>query len=131
MYEFGKNLGIAFQLLDDILDVYGDADKFGKQVGGDILANKKTFLLLTALQKANGKIKSDLINWLTSKDPVPKKKIEAVIDIYEVLNVKQHATEKMDYFFRKALDELEAVSAPQERKTILFELAERLMIREY
>lgn len=130
MYEFGKNLGIAFQLHDDILDIYGDAEKFGKQVGGDILANKKTFLLLTALQKATGNIKSELQGWISSNDQIPEKKIEAVISIYEKLDVRRHASEKMEYFFRNAIDELEKVNTPSGNKDALLDLAERLMIRE-
>jgi geranylgeranyl diphosphate synthase type II len=130
LYEFGKNLGIAFQLHDDLLDVYGDAEKFGKQVGGDILANKKTYLLLTALQKSSGNIKSELQHLISSNDFIPEKKIEAVISIYEKLDVKRHATEKMEYFFRNALDELEEVSTLQGSKDALLDLAERLMIRE-
>ena len=129
MYEFGKNLGIAFQLHDDLLDVYGDSEKFGKQVGGDILANKKTFLLLTALQRAEGNIKSELNKWISSTDN-SRKKIDAIISIYEKLDVKDQTTLKMDYFFKKALDELEAVSVPENRKSELLNLAEKLMIRE-
>ena len=129
MYEFGKNLGIAFQLHDDLLDVYGDSEKFGKQVGGDILANKKTFLLLTALQRAEGNIKSELNKWISSTDN-SRKKIDAIISIYEKLEVKNKTTLKMDYFFKKALDELEAVSVPENRKSELLNLAEKLMIRE-
>jgi len=130
IYEFGKNLGIAFQLHDDILDVYGDAKKFGKQVGGDILSNKKTFLLLTALEKANGPVKSELIKWLDVENFNPEKKIEAVIEIYEKFSVKNEATEKMDYYFRRALDELDAVDVPSIRKSALLEMAEKLMVRE-
>jgi geranylgeranyl diphosphate synthase, type II len=130
MYEFGKNLGIAFQLHDDILDVYGDAEKFGKQVGGDILANKKTYLLLTALQKAGGNIKSELQEWLRSTDFIPEKKIESIISIYEKLDVRRHASEKMEFYFRNALDHLEEVKTPPGSKDALLSLAEQLMIRE-
>ena len=130
MYEFGKNLGIAFQLHDDILDVYGDSEKFGKQVGGDILANKKTFLLLTALQRAEGNIKIELLKWLNSKENNPDKKIDAVISIYEKLDVKHQTSVKMEYFFKKALNELDAVNAPANKKEALLELTEKLMIRE-
>jgi geranylgeranyl diphosphate synthase type II len=130
LYEFGKNLGIAFQLHDDILDVYGDSTKFGKQVGGDILANKKTFLLLTAMKKANGITENDLNKWLTEKNFIPSEKIAAVIDVYEKLSVKDDATQKMDLYFRKALDELDAVNVPSFRKAPILELAEKIMVRE-
>ena len=130
MYEFGKNLGVAFQLHDDLLDVYGDTEKFGKQIGGDILANKKTFLLLTALQCSNENIKTELLKWLNLKNYTPDKKIAAVISIYEKLDIKNKTTIKMEYFFKKALNEFEAVNAPAIRKEALLEFAEKLMIRE-
>ena len=130
MHEFGNNLGIAFQLHDDILDVYGDAEKFGKQVGGDIISNKKTILLLTALEKAKGKIKSELLVWLKSKEFDARKKIKAIIDIYEKLDVRKNASENMDHYFKKAIDNLEAVKVPSNRKEALLNLAEKLMIRE-
>ena len=130
MYEFGKNLGIAFQLHDDILDVYGDAEKFGKQVGGDIISNKKTVLFLIATELAEGKIRTELLELLQKKDFDPEKKIEAVIAIYEKLDVKKKAIEKMDHYFKKAVNELDAVDAPSGNKEALFHLAEKLMVRE-
>ena len=130
LYEFGKNLGIAFQLHDDILDVYGDAEKFGKQVGGDILSNKKTVLFLIATELAEGKIRTELLELLQKKDFDPEKKIEAVIAIYEKLDVKKKAIEKMDHYFKKAVNELDAVDAPSGNKEALFHLAEKLMVRE-
>ncbi len=130
MYEFGKNLGIAFQLHDDLLDVYGDSAKFGKQIGGDILANKKTFLLLTALESAEGNNKKELLKWLNAKEYNPETKINAVISIYENLDIKNQTSEKMENFFKKALNEFEAVNAPANRKKPLMELAKKLMVRE-
>ena len=130
MYEFGKNLGIAFQLHDDLLDVYGDSSKFGKQIGGDILANKKTFLLLTALQNAKGNIKTELTKWLNVKEYNSENKIEAVISIYENLDVKNLSSVKMDYYFKKAMNEFEAVNVPKNQKRALTELAEKMMVRE-
>lgn len=130
MYEFGKNLGIAFQLHDDLLDVYGDSAKFGKQIGGDILANKKTFLLLTALESAEGNNKMELLKWLNAKEYNPETKINAVISIYENLDIKNQTSEKMENFFKKALNEFEAVNAPAIRKKPLMELAKKLMVRE-
>ncbi len=130
MYEFGKNLGIAFQLHDDILDVYGDTKKFGKLIGGDILANKKTYLLLTALERAEGRLKSELKSWIERQSFNPDEKVDAVIDIYDKLEVKNVAIEKMDYYFRKALDEIDAVDEPATRKSALLDMAEKLMIRE-
>ncbi len=130
MYAFGKNLGIAFQLHDDILDVYGDADKFGKQVGGDILANKKTYLLLKALQTAEGKTKSELKQWLNPAEHNPAKKIKAIVSIFEKLDVKKTALEKKDYYFNLALSELEKAGAETSRKEAILSLAKQLMNRE-
>src|SRR5258705_4360071 len=87
--DFGKNIGIAFQLHDDLLDVYGDEQKFGKQVGGDILANKKTFLLLRALETASGKDLHELKYWLNAKDPDPEKKVKSVKEIFSSLRVNE------------------------------------------
>ncbi len=130
LYAFGKNLGIAFQLHDDILDVYGDAKKFGKQVGGDILSNKKTFLLLTAFEKAKGKDLAELKKWLNATDFIAEEKVASVTHVYENLSIRNDATEKMDYYFRIALNELDAVNVSSVRKSALLELAEKLMVRE-
>lgn len=130
MYAFGKNLGIAFQLHDDILDLYGDADKFGKQVGGDILSNKKTFLLLKALQNADGETKFELLKWLNPADHNPAKKIEAVVAIFEKLGVKKSALEKKDYYFNLALSELDKAGAELAHKDAIVSLAKQLMHRE-
>jgi len=130
LYEFGKHLGIAFQLQDDILDVYGEKNKFGKQVGGDILSNKKTFLLLTAFNESDNQTKSELLKWTNSTDFNPEKKIEAVVAIYQQLGIKEKAIEKKNYFMNCALAELEKVNVSSKRKKDLLEFAERLMKRE-
>jgi geranylgeranyl diphosphate synthase type II len=130
LYEFGKNLGIAFQLHDDILDFYGDVDKFGKQIGGDIISNKKTFLLLTAFEKAKGQNLTELKKWFNNAEYVSEEKIAAITGIYENLSVKNDATEKMEDYFRKALDELDSVNVSSHRKEALLEMAEKLMVRE-
>jgi len=128
LYDFGVNLGVAFQLQDDILDVYGDAEKFGKQVGGDILANKKTFLLLTALELADGDAEIELKHWL-AKDGGDDKVI-AVTGIFNRLGILQHAQQKMDDLYREAMQHLDAIPVPQERKSMLRDLAMMLMQRE-
>lgn len=107
--EFGVNIGIGFQLKDDILDVYGDADKFGKQVGGDIISNKKTFLLLKAIEKAEDALSDELSEWLSKSEFDPKEKVTAVKNIYAKLDIQSIAEEKMNYYFElgfKQLDEL-------------------------
>ncbi len=129
VYEFGKNIGIAFQLKDDILDVFGDDKKFGKLKGGDIVANKKTFLLLKCLELASGPDASLLQKWL-SKTDTPSEKIEAVTAIYERLNVKALAEAEMDKYFMESLRHLNAIGVADEKKSILKGFAEKLMVRE-
>ncbi len=131
LYEFGKNLGIAFQLHDDILDVYGDSEKFGKQVGGDILSNKKTILLLTALENADESIKSEIYSWINAIDFQPDQKIKTIKYLYEKLKVREKSTAIMDKYFSQSLKELNLVNVTDQKKEKLFDLAKRLMIREH
>ncbi|MFM9056708.1 MAG: polyprenyl synthetase family protein, partial [Bacteroidota bacterium] len=132
LYDFGVNLGIAFQLQDDILDVYADQAKFGKQAGGDILANKKTFLLLTALSTASGPEASSLGHWLNVEEGSydSLEKVQAVTQLYNVLGVRELALTKMDQLYGKALQDLNAVDLPAEKKIPLRQLADFLMARE-
>lgn len=130
LYDFGKNIGIAFQLHDDMLDVYGDEQKFGKQIGGDILANKKTFLLLKAMESATGGDLQELQRWISMKDFDSKKKIAAIKEIFFSLKIREAAAIKMDEFFQQAIRSLDLVSVPEERKKVLRDFAEMLMVRE-
>lgn len=130
MYAFGKNLGIAFQLHDDILDVYGSPEKFGKQVGGDILSNKKTILLLNALEIAEGKEKTDLMQWMSNDNFDPQNKINAITDIYNKLHIKEASSDTVDFYFQSALKELAAVNTKPALKQPLMQLAEKMMRRE-
>ena len=125
LYEIGTNIGIGFQLKDDILDVYGDPEKFGKQVGGDIIENKKTWLLLKALE-----LGGDLNYWLTNKSFDKEEKVKAVTEIYNSLNIKQLAENKMNFYFDKGLKDLEKLNAPSERKQPLIALTRQLIERE-
>ncbi len=127
---FGEQLGIAFQLQDDILDVYGDPDKFGKQVGGDIISNKKTFLLIRALELATGEDKDTLDRWLQNTDADPAEKVSAVTAIYDRLNIKEAAEQAMHEFAEKAFGALDNISLPIERKQYLRDFADGLMVRE-
>ncbi|MGL1888284.1 MAG: polyprenyl synthetase family protein [Reichenbachiella sp.] len=104
--EFGVNIGIGFQLKDDILDVYGDADKFGKQVGGDIISNKKTFLLLKALELAEGDAKNNLDQWIAKDSFDHKEKVASVKDIYGQLNIQSLAEDKMNFYFDQGFTQL-------------------------
>jgi geranylgeranyl diphosphate synthase type II len=108
--EFGINIGIGFQLKDDLLDVYADKKKFGKQVGGDIIANKKTFLLIKALEKARGKQKIELSNWLRAKKFDKSKKVEAVTFIYDQLRIRELTERKANHFFKKGFSNLSHLS---------------------
>ncbi len=132
IYDFGVNLGVAFQLQDDILDVYADAAKFGKRVGGDIVSNKKTFLLLTALQDASGSNREELLKWLRldAGSGVDEEKVEAVKAIYDRLSVREKAEKKMQELYQTAFRHLDEIPQPAEHKAPLRRIAEELMTRE-
>ena len=130
LYRFGENLGQAFQLQDDILDVYGDPEKFGKQVGGDIIANKKTYLLIKALELAENLDKEELNYWLRSENPQTEEKVKAVTAIYNRLGVRHLAEEQMNTFAERALSALEKTSVASEKKQSLRVFAEELLVRE-
>ncbi|RCH55831.1 polyprenyl synthetase family protein [Mucilaginibacter hurinus] len=131
IYQFGVNLGIAFQLQDDILDVYGDPAKFGKQVGGDIISNKKTFLLIKAIELAEGKESSDLYSLIDAKNFNPAEKVEAVKTLYNNLQVKQHAEDTMNTYAEKAFEALDSITIGADHKQYLREFADGLMVRDY
>lgn len=99
LHDFGVNIGIGFQLMDDVLDVYGDQSKFGKQVGGDIVSNKKTFLLVKALELAKGKDKTELKKWLSMAKFDKRKKVAAVTRIYDAANVRAITEKKAALYF--------------------------------
>jgi geranylgeranyl diphosphate synthase, type II len=128
--EFGTNIGIGFQLKDDLLDAYADPEKFGKQVGGDIIANKKTFLLIKAREKAQGKTKKQLDEWLALSKFNKSKKVAGVKAIYDELGVPVLAEKKIDQFFRKGFDNLENVSVDRESRALLRGYAEALIERQ-
>ncbi len=132
LYEFGKHLGIAFQLQDDILDVYADADKFGKQKGGDIIANKKTFLLLKAIEMVEGNryMKEELHQWINAPHFDAKEKVEAVTTIYNFLNVKELAGKEMKKHYDTAITFLKDIPVDESRKKELLAFADSLMVRE-
>jgi geranylgeranyl diphosphate synthase, type II len=123
LYEFGRNLGLAFQIQDDLLDVYGDSKVFGKMQGGDIVTNKKTFLLVKGLETASGKTLKNLQKQISSKDFDPAEKIKSVMEIYDELNIKT-ISENLAYdYIYKALTCLEKVGTAAERKVELNQLA--------
>lgn len=130
IYEFGKNLGIAFQLMDDVLDLYGNPEKFGKRIGGDIIANKKTYLLLKAQEIATGKTKKDLDFCLSSIALKDEAKIEKIKNIFNELNIKKLAMDEMNLFYNTALLNLDSIDAPTEKKQVFEKFAKTLMNRE-
>ncbi|HVN58344.1 MAG TPA: polyprenyl synthetase family protein [Bacteroidales bacterium] len=129
MFEFGRNLGLAFQIQDDLLDVYGDAGVFGKASGGDIVSNKKTFLLLRALELSTGNTRKALEEQITEKNPDPAAKIRKVTEIYDSLNIREIAEQLANEYISGSLGHLEKVSADPERKKELTLLANSLIGR--
>ena len=129
LYEFGRNLGIAFQLQDDLLDTYGDPAVMGKNQGTDIVDNKKTFLVIQALESASDKQKVELLGWLKEEKFDPKEKIKAVTVIFDALNVKEVTEKRIRDYYQKALSNLENLNRPEERKTELYNFASFLMNR--
>jgi geranylgeranyl diphosphate synthase, type II len=128
--DLGENMGIGFQLMDDLLDVYADSQKFGKQVGGDIIANKKTFLLIEALQKAEGDTRQALDYWLGLKDFDKVEKVQAVTSIYNELNIKSITEAKMQGYFEKSFALLHQIKAEETKKNELKSFLLSLMARE-
>lgn len=129
LYDFGVNLGIAFQIQDDLLDVYGDVSEFGKRIGGDIVCNKKTYLLISAWNEADGKERKELLSWMKVNDR-PEEKIGAVTEIYDRLSVKNKARAQMESYYRKAIGALDDLCAPAERTLVLRDLAKELIHRK-
>jgi len=128
--SFGVNLGIAFQLQDDILDVYGDPEKFGKQVGGDIISNKKTFLLIRALELAKDSQAQTLNHWLNATEFDSIEKVKVITGIYNDLDIRQHAEEAMQTYADKAFTALDAINLPEDHKQYLRDFADGLLVRE-
>ncbi len=132
LYDFGMNLGMAFQIKDDLLDVFGDAALFGKQVGGDILANKKTFLLLKALQDANPQQLIELKSWLKINDANrSEEKVTAVTRIFNELQIREKADEIMESYYKKSIAALEQLNIDESKKDYLKGFADSLMERTY
>ncbi len=130
LYEFGKNLGLAFQLQDDLLDVYANPETFGKKNGGDIVSNKKTYLLITALNLAQGAVKHDLTEWLQKKEFGWEAKIKAVTEIFNKLGIEILTREKANEYFKQAFISLDKIPVEENRKTPLKEFAIKLMGRD-
>jgi geranylgeranyl diphosphate synthase type II len=128
IYEFGVNLGIAFQIQDDILDLYGDPEKVGKQVGGDVKSNKKTLLYLIADKNAVGDLRLKL-NQIKSELDL-NSKVSATQEIYEVLGVKKETKSYLDKYYQQAIDLLESIETEND-KTSIIEMIDFLFNREH
>ena len=130
LYQFGEGIGIAFQLKDDYLDVYGDPAKFGKNISGDICCNKKTFLLIKALEKADPESKAELLHWINAGTFDRSEKIKAVTSLYDRLDIRSHTENAMRTYYEEAVRALKKVSVSEEKKKELFIFAENLLYRE-
>jgi geranylgeranyl diphosphate synthase type II len=130
IYEFGRYLGIAFQLQDDLLDTYGDTLTFGKKIGNDILTNKKTFLMISALERADSVNRVKLKEWLKREKFDPEEKVKQIKAIYDTCGVMKLTQEKISEYFKASLQELEKISLPGNRKIVLKTFSEKLMKRE-
>ena len=130
LYQFGINLGLSFQLKDDLLDVYGNFETFGKKPGGDILSNKKTYLLIKALKSSSEVQKAELAKWLTAKEYDPDMKIKAVKNIYDELELRVLMENLIENYYLASLDCLSSINTSDARKRDLIVLSEQLMYRE-
>ena len=130
MCGFGRCVGMAFQIQDDLLDAYGDSNTFGKTIGGDIITNKKTFLLVHALKKAQGAQQHKLEYWLKNREAAPEEKINNIQEIYNELNICEHAGKAIDHYFEHAGKELAAVALADDRKEELRNFACHLINRK-
>ena len=130
LYKFGEQLGLAFQLQDDLLDVYGDTKVFGKEIGGDIMCNKKTFMLINAFNRANEAQLKELQKWCSGEKFDRKEKVAAVTHLYDEIGIRQLCEAKIEYYFEESKKWLDKVSVPEERKAHLRAYVNQMMKRE-
>lgn len=131
LYRFGEQIGLAFQLQDDFLDVYGDTRVFGKAIGGDITSNKKTFMLINALNHANEEQRRQLESWISATEFDRDEKVAAVTRLYNEIGIDCMAQDKIAYYFEQSRKYLQAVSVDESRKAELAAYAQRMMNRQY
>lgn len=131
LYKFGEQIGLAFQLQDDYLDVYGDSKVFGKEIGGDITSNKKTYMLINAFNKANDAQRKELTRWVSARDFDRNEKVDAVTRLYNEIDIDQLAQDKIAYYFAQSKKFLDAVNVPEEKKEELRKYAQKMMKRQY
>ena len=131
LYDFGLQVGLAFQLQDDLLDVYGDPIVFGKAIGGDITSNKKTYMLINALNRANQEQRAELMKWIEAKDFDRQEKTTAVTRLYNEIGIRQLCEEKIHFYFERGKTLLEQVSVESSRKDQLRQYTAEMMNRQY
>ena len=130
LYKFGEQIGLAFQLQDDLLDVYGDPKVFGKNIGGDITSNKKTYMLINAVNRANASQREELMRWIDATAFDRNEKVAAVTRLYDEIGIRQLCEEKMEACYQLGLQYLAKVSVSDERKAILKAYAAVMMKRQ-
>lgn len=130
LYQYGRNLGIAFQLQDDLLDTYGNQEEMGKKTGMDIIDNKKTILMITALKDADKSQKEQLMHWLNVIEFNAEEKVSSVVGIYDKLDIRAKIEEKIQLYFNNAIEDLKRLNRPEEEKTELYNFADFLMKRK-
>ena len=130
IYKFGEQIGLAFQLQDDLLDVYGDPKVFGKNIGGDITSNKKTYMLINAVNRANAQQREELMRWIDAKTFDREEKVKAVTRLYDEIGIRQLCEQKMEACYEIGLEHLAKVSVSDERKAILKAYAASMMKRQ-
>lgn len=131
LYKYGEQIGLAFQLQDDYLDVYGNPEVFGKAIGGDILCNKKTYMLINAYNRADESQRKELERWITAKQFDPNEKIKAVTSLYDKIGIDRLAEEKISFYFNESRKYLAAVNVPDERKQVLKTYVDAMMKRQH
>lgn len=130
LYDFGEQLGLAFQLQDDYLDVYGDFKVFGKRIGGDILCNKKTYMLINAQLRANSAQRQELENWLAATDFDEEQKISSVTRLYDEIGIPELAQQKIQFYYDLAEKSLARIALPKEAKQNLWAYAQEMLNRQ-
>lgn len=130
LYKFGEQIGLAFQLQDDLLDVYGDPKVFGKNIGGDITSNKKTYMLINAINRADEVQRQELMKWIEVKDFDRNEKVAAVTKLYDEIGIRQLCEQKMEECYQLALQYLAKVEVSEERKAELKAYAAEMMTRQ-
>ena len=129
LYQFGEKVGLAFQLQDDLLDVYGDPKVFGKAIGGDITSNKKTYMLINAVNRANPEQREQLMRWISAREFDRDEKVRAVTALYDQIGIRQLCEQKINYYFDECRKYLAKVNVSEERKQMLLSYTDEMMKR--